>query len=100
MTESGEVRYGDALIRYRVVRSPRRHKTIEVTVDEPGLVTVSAPVATPTERLEATVRRRRGLDRPAQWSGRVRADGAQVRERRVASVPGATCTLHRPANRR
>ena len=60
MTESGEVRYGDALIRYRVVRSPRRHKTIEVTVDEPGLVTVSAPVATPTERLEATVRRRAG----------------------------------------
>ena len=60
MTERGEVRYGDALIQYRVVRSPRRHKTIEVTVDEPGLVTVSAPVATPVERLEATVRRRAG----------------------------------------
>ena len=60
MTESGEVRYGDALIRYRVVRSPRRHKTIEVTVDEPGLATVSAPGSTPVERLEATVRRRAG----------------------------------------
>ena len=60
MTEHGEVRYGDALVRYRVVRSPRRHKTIEVTVDEPGVVTVSAPVSTPVERVEATVRRRAG----------------------------------------
>ena len=58
MTEQGEVRFGDARIEYRVVRSPRRHKTIEITVDEPGAVTVSAPVDTPPQRLEATVRRR------------------------------------------
>lgn len=57
-TERGEVRFGDSSIRYRVVRSPRRHKTIEITVDQPGAVTVSAPVDTPPERLEATVRRR------------------------------------------
>ncbi len=60
MTERGEVRFGDARIRYRVVRSPRRHKTIAVTVDQPGVVTVSAPVDTPPERVEATVRRRAG----------------------------------------
>ena len=58
MTESGEVRFGDARIRYQVVRSPRRHKTIEITVDEPGLVTVAAPADTPARDLEAAVRRR------------------------------------------
>lgn len=56
--EHGEVRFGDTCIRYQVVRSPKRHKTIEVTVDEPGHVTVAAPMDTPTERLAATVRRR------------------------------------------
>ncbi len=58
MTEHGEVRFGDARIQYRVVRSPKRHKTIEITVNEPGAVTVAAPVDTTSERLEATVRRR------------------------------------------
>ena len=57
MTERGEVRFGDARIQYRVVRSPRRDKTIEIAVDEPGAVTVAAPVDTPPDRLEATVRR-------------------------------------------
>jgi hypothetical protein len=59
-TERGEVRFGDARIRYRVIRSPRRRKTIAVTVDQPGVVTVSAPADTPPERVEATVRRRAG----------------------------------------
>ncbi|MEZ4503640.1 MAG: SprT family zinc-dependent metalloprotease [Dehalococcoidia bacterium] len=68
MTEHGEVRFGDARIQYRVVRSPKRHKTIEITVDEPGAVTVSAPIDTSPERLEATVRRR------APWI--VQHDGA------------------------
>ena len=68
MTERGEVSFGDAQIKYRVVRSPRRRKTIEVTVDEPGLVTVAAPVDTSPEQLEATVRRR------ARWI--IRHDGA------------------------
>ena len=68
MSERGEVSFGDALIRYEVVRSARRHKTIEVTVDEPGLVTVAAPVSTSVEQLEATVRGRAG------WI--IRHDGA------------------------
>lgn len=68
MTERGEVRFGDARIQYSVVRSPKRHKTIEITVDEPGAVTVAAPVDTTPERLEATVRRR------ARWI--VKHDGA------------------------
>ena len=60
MTEGGEVRFGDAHIRYQVVRSTRRRKTIEITVDEPGLVTVAAPADTPTSDLDAVVRRRAG----------------------------------------
>ena len=60
MTERGEVTFGDARIKYELVRSPRRRKTIEVTVDEPGLVTVAAPVDTPPKQLEDTVRRRAG----------------------------------------
>ena len=60
MTERGEIMFGDARIKYRVVRSPRRKKTIEVTVDAPGAVRVAAPVDTPAEQVEETVRRRAG----------------------------------------
>ena len=60
MSERGEVAFGEATIRYEVVRSARRRKTIELTVDEPGLVAVAAPAGTPAEQIEATVRRRAG----------------------------------------
>ena len=60
MTEHGEIAFGNARIRYTVVRSLRRHKTIEVTVEEPGLVTVAVPEETAQERIEATVQRRAG----------------------------------------
>ena len=68
MSELAEVKFRDALIRYEVVRSSRRHKTIEITVDEPGLVRVAAPLGTPAEKLKATVLRRAG------WI--IRHDGA------------------------
>jgi predicted metal-dependent hydrolase len=80
MTERGEVRFGNATIHYEVVRSPRRKKTIEVTIAGPGRVTVAAPVETAPERLEATVRRR------AKWI--LRHDGAATgvpRPRRFVS---------------
>lgn len=70
MSERGEVAFGDARIRYEVVRSLRRRKTIELTVDEPGLVTVAVPAGTPAEQVEATVRRRAG------WI--IRHDGAEA----------------------
>ena len=60
MSERGEVTFGDTLIQYELVRSPRRRKTIEVTVDEPGLVTAAVPADTLPEQVEATVRRRGG----------------------------------------
>lgn len=56
--EHSAIRFGDATIRYRVVRSLKRHKTIEVTVDAPGIVTVATPMETSAERIETTVRRR------------------------------------------
>lgn len=68
MTEHGEIAFGNARIQYSVVRSPRRHKTIEVTVDRPGVVTVAVPEETAPERIEATIHRR------AAWI--VRHDGA------------------------
>lgn len=58
MTESGAIRFGDRRIDYRVVRSARRHKTIDVTIAGPGDVLVAAPVETSVDRIEATVRRR------------------------------------------
>ena len=68
MTERGEIVFGEARIKYQVVRSPRRRKTIELTVDAPGVVRVAAPVDTPAEQVEETVRRRAG------WI--IRHDGA------------------------
>ena len=58
MTENGAVHFGDCTIHYQVVRRPRRKKTVEITVDSPGVVTVAAPVETPRDRIEATVRKR------------------------------------------
>lgn len=43
-----------------MIRSPRRHKTIEITVEGPGEVVVAAPVRTPAPKIEAVVRRRAG----------------------------------------
>ena len=68
MTEEGVVHFGDSTIRYQVVRRPRRKKTVEITVDSPGIVTVAAPVDTPVDHLEAKVRKR------AKWI--IRHDGA------------------------
>ena len=58
MTENGAVHIGDCTIRYQVVRRPRRKKTVEITVDSPGVVTVAAPVETSSDRIETTVRKR------------------------------------------
>ena len=60
MTERGAIRYGDSRIAYQVVRSARRQKTIEITVDAPGLVTVAAPAGTSPDHIDETVRRRAG----------------------------------------
>ena len=68
MTEASVVHYGDSTIRYQVVRRPRRRKTVAITVDSPGVVTVAAPVETSSDRIEASIRKR------AKWI--VRHNGA------------------------
>jgi predicted metal-dependent hydrolase len=58
MTERGEVTFGNTTVPYTVVRSTRRRKTVEITLDPQHGVLVAAPVDTPSERIEAIVRRR------------------------------------------
>ena len=54
------VPFGASRITYSIVRSPRRHKTVELTVARPGEVLVAAPVRSSTDELRAIVRRRAG----------------------------------------
>lgn len=76
MTEDGTVHFGDSTIRYEVVRRPRRKKTLEITVDSPGVVTVAAPVETPRDHIESTVVKR------AKWIMRHHGTTDQVPPRR------------------
>lgn len=76
MTEEGVVHFGDSAIQYQVVRRPRRKKTVEITVDSPGVVTVAAPVETPRDRIETTVRKR------AKWIMRHNGTSDQDQPRR------------------
>ena len=57
MSDRDSVRFGDTTIEYEVRRSPRRRKTVEITVDGGG-VRVAAPVRTPDDELRAVVRKR------------------------------------------
>lgn len=54
------IAFGGARIAYAILRSPRRHKTVEITVEASGEVVVAAPVHIADERIEAIVRRRAG----------------------------------------
>ena len=57
MSDRDSVRFGDTTIEYEVRRSPRRRKTVEITVDGGG-VRVVAPVPTPDAELRSLVRKR------------------------------------------
>ena len=57
MSERGAVRFGETTIEFEVRRSPRRKKTVQITVDGAG-VQVAAPVATPAGELRRIVRKR------------------------------------------
>lgn len=52
--ERGAVRHGETVIEYDVVRSARRRRTLELSVDGQG-VHVAAPVRTPLREIEAFV---------------------------------------------
>lgn len=60
MTETGSIRYGDTSIGYTVIRSRRRKKTIEITLDHQDGVLVAAPDDTPPQQVAEVVRKRAG----------------------------------------
>jgi predicted metal-dependent hydrolase len=60
LTERGQVAFGDTLIEYAVVRSRRRRKTVQITLDPTDGVVVAAPQATPSERIQSIVEKRAG----------------------------------------
>lgn len=63
-----------------MIRSPRRHKTIEITIEGPGDIVVAVPARTPASKIEAVVRRRAG------WILRHEASSARgTHERRFVS---------------
>lgn len=57
MSERSSVRFGETTIEFDVRRSPRRKKTVQITVDGAG-VQVAAPVLTPAAELRRIVRKR------------------------------------------
>ena len=57
MTERDAVRFGDSTIGYRIRRSERRRKTVQITLDGSG-VEVAAPATTSRDELRGIVRKR------------------------------------------
>ena len=57
MITDDSIRFGDAVIEYKVRRSARRKKTVQIAIDAGG-VQVSAPLGMSDEDLRAIVRRR------------------------------------------
>lgn len=79
MTDHGTIRLGETDVIYRVTRSLRRKKTIQLTVDQEGVVAVAAPSATQQAEVEALIRHR------ATWILERRAEGrAQASPSRFA----------------
>ena len=57
-TETSEITFGETRLAYGIRRSPRRKKTVSVSVDPNGDVLLVAPQHLPTARLDAVVRRK------------------------------------------
>lgn len=60
MAERGSVRFGATTIPFAIIRSRRRRKTIEITLDPAEGVLVSAPANVPPEDVARVVHRRAG----------------------------------------
>jgi predicted metal-dependent hydrolase len=56
--EHGRITLGSTVVRYTLVRSPRRKKTIEVQVNGSGPVRISTPLDATRERVEQLLRAR------------------------------------------
>ncbi len=60
MTRPRSIEHDGATIRYTVVRSARRRKTLTITIDPGSGVRVLVPARTPNAEIEAIVRKRAG----------------------------------------
>lgn len=60
MSGRGQIRFGSTTITYSVVRSSRRRKTIEITLDPTEGVLVAAPIGVSCVRIEALLAKRAG----------------------------------------
>ena len=60
MREQGAVQFGSTRIDYSIIRSKRRKKTIQITLDANEGVLVSAPLRAAPQMVEDVVRRRAG----------------------------------------
>ena len=60
MTRLRSITHDGSKIRYTVVRSPRRKKTLTITIDPGNGVRVLVPTRTPNAEIEAVVRKRAG----------------------------------------
>ena len=89
--ETSAVTWGGTELSYTIRRSPRRKKTVAVTVDPTGGILVVAPERVATERLDSIVGRK------AEWIvRRIRRAGAhgaaafaaRVRQRRERALSG------------
>jgi predicted metal-dependent hydrolase len=83
MTERDAVRYGDATIEYQVVRSRRRKRTIEITLDPNEGVRVAAPLHVSRTDVREVVLQRAG------WITKKTAN-AIPQAPRIEFVDGAT----------
>lgn len=75
MAERGAYRHGSTTIDYRVTRSTRRKKTIQITLDPYDGVLVAAPMRASKERVQSVVRDR------ADWIIRKTSTSAFTRRR-------------------
>jgi predicted metal-dependent hydrolase len=83
MSERGQVRYGISTICYAVIRSQRRKKTIEITLDPTDGVLVAAPVAASEQAIRDVVLKR------ASWIV-ARADEGALQPKPKLFVSGET----------
>ncbi len=57
-TEDGRIAFGSTVVRYTIVRSPRRKKTVEIEVDGKRHLRVAAPGSATAERIERLMHQR------------------------------------------
>ena len=95
MNERGRIRFGNTTIDYKVRRSERRKKTVQITTDGGG-VQITAPMTTPDSELRAIVRKRASWILSHASCGDAGSRAEALRQWRDPAIPGA----QRPHDRR